>query len=61
MSDKKKEKAVNAELDCRVCGEPTKNRFNISYSAAPICEYCAESIFIQQAAWYLNHPQIKKP
>lgn len=47
----KKEDKIS-EGDCRVCGEPTKNIFNISFSPARICEYCAVSIFLQQAKWY---------
>jgi hypothetical protein len=49
-----KSKNEREESDCRVCGNPTKNLFNISFSKAPICEYCAESIFIQQANWYVE-------
>lgn len=51
---KKKEKTLINEGDCRVCGEPTKNTFNISFSKARICEDCAVSIFLQQAQWYAN-------
>jgi len=58
MSKEKQE--VKKEADCRVCGEPTENRFNISFSAAPICEHCAVSIFLQQAAWY-SKCNIKPP
>jgi hypothetical protein len=53
MSKEKKE--VQTEGECRVCSEPTNNTFNISYSPARICEHCAQSIFIQQAEWYIKN------
>lgn len=37
---------------CKVCGTKTKTIFNIDLKSVPICEQCATSIFIQQAAWY---------
>lgn len=55
---KNKKQDVLSEGECIVCGEPTKNIFNISFSPARICEYCAKSIFLQQAQWYTQN---KKP
>lgn len=42
----------NINKQCKVCGEETETCFNINFKAVPICECCADSIFLQQAAWY---------
>lgn len=39
---------------CKLCGDPTDVIFNINLKATPICEYCASSIFLQQAQWYVK-------
>jgi len=52
-----KEKSTH-EIDgrkCKVCSDKTKNIFNIKFKPMPICEQCAKSIFIQQAAWYIDN------
>ena len=40
--------------NCKICGDQTKNVFNIDFSAVPICEGCANAIFLQQATWYVK-------
>lgn len=51
----KKEKVkANNQSECRICGEETSNRFNINFSIAPICEYCAISIYSQQSEWLIK-------
>lgn len=40
--------------DCKLCGEPTKNLFNISFRPTPICEPCAATVFLQQAQYYVK-------
>ncbi len=37
---------------CRLCGNQTKTIFNIQLNAVPVCECCANAIFLQQAIWY---------
>ena len=39
---------------CKVCGKKTKNVFNISFKAVPICESCACSITAQQVTWMIK-------
>lgn len=41
-----------------VCGEPTSNRFNINFDARPICEDCANKIFLQQAHWFVKEIEV---
>ena len=36
---------------CKLCDEPTDTGFNINFKLTPICESCANSIFLQQASW----------
>ncbi len=45
---------------CKICGEKTKNVFNIDFNATPICESCATSIFLQQAKWYVEIQELNK-
>ena len=47
---------------CKLCDEPTKYVFNIKLEAIPICNDCANSIFLQQAKWYteLRHKYCKE-
>lgn len=40
--------------NCKVCGEKTNVVFNIGFKATPICEGCANAIFLQQANWYAH-------
>jgi hypothetical protein len=54
QSGMNKIKAVREELPCRVCGNLTFNRFNISFSPAPICEHCACAITQQQVDWMID-------
>jgi hypothetical protein len=42
---------------CKVYGSSTSTVFNIDFKAVRICESCAESIFIQQAHWYVSRPE----
>lgn len=48
--------AKNKSVDksCVVCGDETKNKFNIALSPIPVCEKCARLIFIQQAQWFIK-------
>lgn len=39
---------------CKICGDETCSAFNIDFKRVPICEYCANRIFIQQAEWFVN-------
>jgi ribosome-binding protein aMBF1 (putative translation factor) len=39
---------------CKLCGVPTRFVFNIKLNATPICNDCADSIFLQQAKWYTD-------
>lgn len=58
----KEKKKIVLERNCRVCDAPTETIFNISFSAASICESCANSIFLQQAQWYVqNNKPMNKP
>ena len=45
---------------CKVCGDKTDSVFNINFKMVPICEPCAESIFLQQATWYVRTSKEKK-
>jgi hypothetical protein len=36
---------------CRVCKEKTGTVINIDYQAIPVCDFCCNAIFIQQARW----------
>ena len=46
---------------CKICGDKTKVAFNIDFKKVPICEGCAESIFLQQAQWYVKQgPEVRK-
>ena len=40
---------------CKICKSPTTSVFNIRLTATPICERCAENIFLQQATWYVKN------
>jgi len=40
--------------NCKICTSPTLNAFNINFKMIYICESCAESVFIQQAKWYVK-------
>lgn len=41
---------------CKVCGDKTKVVFNIQLRATPICENCANAIFLQQAkSWAVGN------
>ena len=46
--------------NCKICNELTDVVFNVNFEATPICEYCAESIFIQQAMWYVKEKDVNK-
>ena len=39
---------------CKICGTETKTVFNIDFKAVPICENCSNSIFLQQATWFVT-------
>jgi ribosome-binding protein aMBF1 (putative translation factor) len=41
-------------LPCRICGNETQTRFNISFSMAPICDPCAVAITRQQIDWMIE-------
>lgn len=41
---------------CKVCDKPTKTGFNIDFKLVPICEECANAIFIQQAQYFIQLP-----
>lgn len=43
------------KLPCEICKKLTNNLFNIQLTATPICENCANAIFIQQATWYVQN------
>lgn len=43
-----------------VCGESTPNRFNINFDARPICEDCANKIFLQQAQWFVKEIEVSR-
>jgi len=45
---------------CKICGDLTETVFNVNFEATPICEYCAERIFIQQAMWYVKEKDVNK-
>ena len=45
---------------CRICDTPTETVFNVNFEATPICEDCAQKIFIQQAMWYVKEKDVKK-
>lgn len=45
---------MNKKVKCKVCGEPTSNRFNINFDATPICEDCANRVLLQQAQWLVK-------
>lgn len=51
---------MNEIKPCKLCGEETPNVFNINFEATPICEWCAQRIFIQQANWYVTDYAIQK-
>lgn len=40
---------------CKICDEKTKIGFNINLKLIPICESCANSIFLQQANWFVKN------
>jgi hypothetical protein len=40
---------------CKVCGDKTKNGFNIDLKRTPICESCANSIMLQQSKWLVDN------
>lgn len=48
---------------CKVCGDKTEVVFNIDFKATPICEGCANVIFLQQAQWYVKEgvKKLNKP
>ena len=39
---------------CKICDSDTFTGFNIKMKLIPICEDCANSIFLQQARWYVD-------
>lgn len=39
---------------CKICGDKTEVVFNIEFKAVPVCEGCAEAIFLQQSEWYVQ-------
>ena len=45
---------------CKICNESTEVVFNINFEATPICEDCAQRIFIQQAMWYIKESNVNK-
>lgn len=51
----------NKAKKCKVCGDKTTSIFNIDFKAVPICEGCANNIFLQQATWYVveNNKKLK--
>ena len=49
---------MNKQAKCLVCGELTPNRFNINFDARPICEDCANKIFLQQAQWFVKEIEV---
>lgn len=40
---------------CKLCGDKTQSVFNIDFKAVPICEPCAEAVYLQQATWYVQY------
>ena len=50
-SIKEADELLENENVCRVCGDETKTVFNIQLKAVPVCEHCANNIFMQQASW----------
>jgi len=45
---------------CKICNTPTEVVFNINLDATPICEDCAQRIFLQQAMWYVKEGDVQK-
>jgi hypothetical protein len=45
---------------CKICGDLTETVFNVNFEATPICEDCAQRIFIQQAMWYIKEKDVTK-
>lgn len=45
---------------CKICNELTDIVFNVNFEATPICEDCAQRIFIQQAMWYVKEKEVSK-
>lgn len=45
---------------CKICEDLTENVFNVNFEATPICEACAQRIFIQQAMWYIKEKDVNK-
>lgn len=45
---------------CKICKSLSKSVFNINFKATYICEKCANSIFLQQAKFYVENLNIKK-
>ena len=48
-------KPKEAQKPCKICRTKTDVGFNINFTIVPICESCAEAIFIQQAKWYVKN------
>lgn len=51
--------APNKKIPCKLCSIKTSVRFNINFKAVPICECCADNIFLQQAKWYTQQEKPK--
>lgn len=49
--------------NCKICKTQTNNVFGIDFKAVPICEGCANVIFLQQAQWYVKQEveKLNKP
>lgn len=45
---------------CKICNDETQNTFNMYFKLVPICETCAEAIFLQQAYFYATNQQSKR-
>lgn len=39
---------------CKICDKPANAVFNIELKPVSICEFCANAIFIQQAAYFVE-------
>lgn len=57
------EERLRSELNtllCVICDAETDNVFNINFKKKHICEDCANSIFLQQANFFVNEYYFKK-
>jgi len=45
---------------CKLCRRKTINIFNVEFKGTPICDYCANSIAIQQVNWLVGTQMVRK-